>query len=88
VRKDCVVLVLQSVVEGVVPLIEENINEDDPEVERDDSEQKPRGSPAVLREPEWASYCAGIMKELAKILHPMSKCSHICSGKLRQFCSR
>jgi hypothetical protein len=33
VEKDSVVLVLQSIIEGVIPLVEEDIDVDDPEVE-------------------------------------------------------
>ena len=39
VDEDRVILVLQCVVEGVVPLVQEDIDIDDPEVERDDDEE-------------------------------------------------
>jgi hypothetical protein len=53
VEKDCIVLVLQRVIERVIPLVEKEIDIDGPEVESDDGEQKPPRRPAVLREPEW-----------------------------------
>jgi hypothetical protein len=52
-EKDSVVLVLQSIVKSVVPLIEEDIDIDDRKVERDDREQKVPSRPAILREPMW-----------------------------------
>jgi hypothetical protein len=41
VEKDCVVVVLQGVIERVIPLIEKDIDIDDPEVESDDGKHKP-----------------------------------------------
>ncbi len=66
VKKDCVVLVLQGVIERVIPLIEKDIDIDGPEVERDDGEQKTPRCPAVLREPEWMSHRPSITKDLAQ----------------------
>ena len=43
-EKDCVVLVLQGVIERVIPLIEKDIDIDDREIERDDGKQKPRAA--------------------------------------------
>src|ERR1700733_14750785 len=51
VEKDGVVLVLQGVVEGIVPLIEKDIDIDDREVEHDHGKQEPARCPAVLRGP-------------------------------------
>ncbi len=64
--EDRVVLVLQRVVERVVPPIDENIDVDDPEGERDDHDQQPPGGPAVLRAPIGASQAPGIPKQLAQ----------------------
>ena len=61
-----VVLVLQGVIERVIPLIQRDIDIDDPQVERDDSEQKPPRRPTVLPDPEWVSHGLSITKDLAQ----------------------
>jgi hypothetical protein len=66
VEKDCIVLVLQRVIERVIPLVEKEIDIDGPEVESDDGEQKPPRRPGVLREPEWLSHCPSIAEDLAQ----------------------
>ena len=56
VEKYGVVLVLQGVVEAVIPLIEKDIDIDDRQVEHDHGKQEPARCPAVLREPVWMSH--------------------------------
>jgi hypothetical protein len=65
VDEDRVIFVLQRVVEGVVPLVQEHIDIDDPEVERDDDEEQPPSRPTVLREPVWAGDGPSITKQSA-----------------------
>ena len=51
VKKGCLVFVLKSAEEGVIPLIKENTDVNHRESKRDDDEEQPPGHPAVLREP-------------------------------------
>ena len=57
VDEDRVILVLQRVVEGVVPLVQEDIDVDDPEIERDDDEEQspapPSGPPRTSTGGRW-----------------------------------
>ena len=69
VNEDRVVLVLQRVVEGVVPLVEEDVDVDDPEIEHDDDEEQAQGRPAVLRPPVRTSNGPGIAKQAAQASH-------------------
>src|SRR5256885_14469440 len=69
VEEDRVVLVLQRIVESVVPLIEKHVEVDDPEVEHHDDEQERSRGPAVLGPPVRDGHGPGVTQESMQACH-------------------
>ena len=63
-EKDGPVLVLQSIVETVIPLVEEDIDVDGAEIEERHGEQESARGPTVLGQPVGPGDCPGVAKDL------------------------
>src|SRR5439155_21665551 len=67
--EDCVVRVLQRVVEGAVPAVDEDNNVDQAQRERDHDDEQPQRGPAILGKPVGARDTPAIARQSTKPTH-------------------
>ena len=67
--EDCCVLVLQRVVEGVVPAVDEDVDVNQAQRERDHDDEQPQRGPAILGKPVGARDSPAIARQSTKPTH-------------------